>query len=50
MKKRISATIDEETEKKIDDLSKNTDEFRNKSHVIEKAIKMLWEKKHDKNK
>lgn len=43
MKKRISATIDEETEKIIE-LILNKGKFRNKSHVIEEAIKLLEEK------
>ncbi|MAG38339.1 hypothetical protein CMI45_03060 [Candidatus Pacearchaeota archaeon] len=47
MKKRISATIDEETDKVLDKLMENED-FRNKSHAIEKAIKRLWEEKNDK--
>ncbi len=38
MKKRISATIDEETEKILESLLKKG-AFRNKSHVIEEAIK-----------
>jgi Arc/MetJ-type ribon-helix-helix transcriptional regulator len=38
MKKRVSATIDEETEKEIDRILKNGN-YRNKSHVIEEAIK-----------
>jgi len=43
MKKRISATIDSETEKLINELTKNK-KYRNKSHVIEMAIKLLKEK------
>jgi len=42
MKVRISATIDKETKKIINSLLKDKD-FRNKSHVIEKAIKLLKE-------
>ena len=42
MKIRISATIDESTEKDLDSLMKKGD-YRNKSHVIEKAIKVLKE-------
>lgn len=49
MKVRISATIDEKTEKLIESLLKNG-EFRNKSHVIEKAIEMLKEVKEKKQK
>jgi Arc/MetJ-type ribon-helix-helix transcriptional regulator len=44
MKKRISATVDEETEAIIDDLLKKRN-YRNKSHVIEDAIKRLGGKK-----
>jgi len=50
MKIRISATIDEKTEKILNSLLKGG-EFRNKSHVIEKAIKLLKEiKENDKDK
>jgi len=42
MKKRVSATIDEETEKLIDMILKKRS-FRNKSHVIEDAIHLLAE-------
>ena len=49
MKKRISATIEEETDKILDSLLKDGD-YRNKSHVIEKAIQLLKEVKNDKNK
>jgi len=48
MKKRISATIDEKT-KKILDLLMREEDYRNKSHIIEKGIKLVWRKKHDKN-
>lgn len=40
MKKRVSATIDDETEKILDELMKKGI-YRNKSHVIEDAIKKL---------
>lgn len=40
MKNRISATVSEETIKKIDKILKNG-KYRNKSHVIESAIKVL---------
>jgi len=40
VKKRISATIDEQTEKDIDFLLRDNT-YRNKSHVIEKAIELL---------
>lgn len=46
MKIRISATIDEKTEKILDSLLKDGN-FRNKSHVIEKAIELL--KKEEEN-
>jgi len=42
MKNRVSATIDSATEKIINSLVK-TGRFRNKSHVIEDAIKLLKE-------
>lgn len=44
MKKRVSATIDEKTEKIIKEILKKGT-FRNKSHVIEEAIKLLKEKR-----
>ena len=40
MKVRISATIDEKTEKILDFLLKEGT-YRNKSHIIEKAIELL---------
>lgn len=43
MKKRISATIDEKTEKILESLLKKG-RFRNKSHVIEEAIKEFKDK------
>jgi len=46
MKKRVSATIDDKTEKLLDSLLKNG-KFRNKSHIIEKAIELL--NKEEKN-
>ncbi|MFQ5531297.1 MAG: ribbon-helix-helix protein, CopG family [Candidatus Nanoarchaeia archaeon] len=39
-KVRISATIDKETEKIINEILKKSS-YRNKSHVIEEAIKLL---------
>ncbi len=48
MKKRISATIDEKTEKLLNSLLKD-ENYRNKSHVIETAIKLLKEE-NDKKK
>lgn len=49
MKKRISATIDEKTERVLKKLLRGG-EFRNKSHVIEKAIELLEKEKNGKNK
>jgi len=50
MKKRISATIDPETERILDDIMKKSN-YRNYSHAIEDAIKLLGEKvKNEKNK
>jgi len=43
MKERISATIEKETVKLIEKLLE-TGKYRNKSHVIEKAIELLEEK------
>ena len=47
MKKRISATIDEKTERILDSILKEGI-FRNKSHVIEEAIKSF--RKENENK
>ena len=44
MKRRISATIDRKTEEIIEDMLKKGI-FRNKSHVIEEAIKAFKSKK-----
>ena len=44
MKERISATIDKETGEIIEELLKRGN-YRNKSHVIEDAIKLLKEEK-----
>tara|TARA_Y100000310_G_scaffold213829_1_gene214831 strand:+ start:4292 stop:4426 length:135 start_codon:yes stop_codon:yes gene_type:complete len=44
MKKRISATIDEETLEIIEEQLKKGN-YRNKSHVIEEAIKQIKGKK-----
>ena len=50
MKERISATIDEKTYKTLDSLLKDGN-FRNKSHIIEKAIDLLKkEVENEKNK
>ena len=40
MKERVSATIEKETIKMIDAILKKG-KYRNKSHVIEEAIKLL---------
>jgi len=47
MKIRISATIDEKTDKLLDSLLK-AGKYRNKSHIIEEAIKILKEAEDDK--
>ena len=47
MKKRISATIDERTEKEIERILRDGS-FRNKSHVIEEAIKAFSGSKNGK--
>lgn len=44
MKKRISATIDEKTEQIIKEILKKGI-YRNKSHIIEDAIKSFKDKK-----
>ena len=49
MKKRVSATIDDSTLKSIMEIIKKG-KYRNKSHIIEEAIKLLKEKEDDKNK
>ena len=46
MKKRVSATVDEKTEKKIERILKEGT-YRNKSHIIEEAIKLLARKVED---
>jgi Arc/MetJ-type ribon-helix-helix transcriptional regulator len=43
MKVRISATIEKETEDNLNSLLKDG-KYRNKSHVIEKAIEILKKK------
>ena len=48
MKERISATIDEETKIRLENLLKKK-KYRNLSHIIEDAINLICEKeKHDK--
>jgi len=49
MKERVSATIDKETVEVIDFLLEHYD-YRNKSHVIEDAIKVLREVKNEEGK
>ena len=49
MKIRISATVDEKTDKILDSLLKDG-KFRNKSHIIEKAIELLKEVEDEKKK
>ncbi|MFH0711757.1 MAG: ribbon-helix-helix protein, CopG family [archaeon] len=44
VKERISATVDGETIERIERILENG-RFRNKSHVIEEAIKLLEEEK-----
>jgi len=43
MKERISATIEKETLRVLKEILKNG-KYRNRSHVIEDAIKLLKEK------
>ncbi|MBI2631931.1 ribbon-helix-helix protein, CopG family [Candidatus Pacearchaeota archaeon] len=49
MKKRVSATIDPETDKILDRLIE-VGNYRNKSHIIEDAILLLSKEKNVKNK
>ena len=50
MKERISATVEPETKKLVENILKSG-KYRNISHVIEKAIELLEkEEKDDKNK
>ncbi len=44
MKKRISATIEEDIDKFLDELLKDR-AYRNKSHIIEQAIELFWREK-----
>jgi Arc/MetJ-type ribon-helix-helix transcriptional regulator len=46
MKERVSATVDKATSKVIEDILKKG-KYRNKSHIIEEAIKLLKEKDKD---
>jgi len=43
MKKVVSVSVDEETLSKIDEKLKNSS-FRNKSHLVEEAVKRFCEK------
>jgi len=49
MKKRISVTVDEETDKILSKLTKD-ERYRNKSHAIEEIILKYWRQKNDKTK
>jgi Arc/MetJ-type ribon-helix-helix transcriptional regulator len=49
MKKRISATVDKKTEEAIESILKDGS-FRNKSHIIEKAIELLKKQKENEKK
>ena len=49
MKVRISATIDSDTDKFLDELIKRGN-YRNKSHVVETAIKSFWAREKERMK
>jgi Arc/MetJ-type ribon-helix-helix transcriptional regulator len=49
MKERISATIEPQTKKMLDSVMKSG-RYRNLSHIIEDAIKSIWEKTNEKAK
>ena len=49
MKERISATVEKETVKLIEKLLESG-KYRNKSHVMEKAIELLKEKEDENDK
>lgn len=49
MKVRVSATIDEDTDRFLDELFKKGN-YRNKSHLIETLIKSAWAHEKDKSK
>jgi Arc/MetJ-type ribon-helix-helix transcriptional regulator len=49
MKKRVSATIDSETEEMLEKIMEEG-RYRNKSHAIEEIIKLFWEEKYGKSK
>ena len=46
VKERVSATIDRDTAKVIERILENG-RYRNKSHIIEDAIKLLEEKENE---
>lgn len=49
MKVRVSATIEKETARMLDEiLGDETLNFRNSSHAIEYCIKKFWGEKHGK--
>ncbi len=49
MKERVSATIDEGTKTKLENILKKR-KYRNISHIIEESINLIFEKeKNDKN-
>jgi len=47
MKFKTSVTFDQKTIEDIRELIRTSDLFRNKSHVVEEAIKKFWEVKRD---
>jgi Arc/MetJ-type ribon-helix-helix transcriptional regulator len=49
MKERMSVTVDPETLKRVEKIMK-TGRYRNVSHLVEDAIKLLGEVKNEKNK
>ena len=50
MKKRVCVTVDEETERILDKLTKEH-RYRNRSHAVEEIINLHWEGiKNDKKK
>jgi metal-responsive CopG/Arc/MetJ family transcriptional regulator len=52
MKKRISITVDEEVDEKLQKIldKDRGNDYRNKSHIVEKAIKYFLEVKNGKGK
>jgi len=49
MKERVSATVDEKTVRIIELILKKG-KYRNKSHIIEKAVELLGEVENEKKK